>query len=128
MVTSFVVQSGRQVILDAFDRLFAKAANKLRVEYTPEDLAAAKRSFEQRYAPLLEAISAAQVENVPPEVIEEMERAIENLSPAQVVGHLASVPLVHQAQEILRMLALQAAQQRLLEHVLAHASDEYGGN
>ncbi len=116
------------MILDAFDRLFAKAASKLRVEYTPEDLAAAKRSFEQRYASLLDTISAANIDGIPPEVIEEMERAIDSLSPAQVVGLLASVPLAHKAHEILRMLAFQAAQQKLLEHLLAHASDEYGGN
>ena len=50
-----------------------------------------------------------------------MEEAIEKLSPADVVGLLATVPLVPQAQEMMRLLAYRAAEQRLLEHYASTA-------
>lgn len=57
-----------------------------------------------------------------------MEEAIDHLSPAQVVGYLAAIPLAHQTQEMLRTVAYRAAEQRLLEHLINQADDTYGGN
>src|SRR5437867_3286788 len=115
------MQSGRHVLLEAFDRLFAKAASKLNVSYTPDELADAKLHFERRFAPMLDAVNAVQVEAMPPEVVAEMERAIDELSPTQVVGQLASMPLAHQAQAMLRVIAYRAAEQKLIEHALKNA-------
>jgi hypothetical protein len=101
--------TGHEALLQAFDRLFEKAARKLSVECTEDEKAEAKRRFEERFAMLLE-------------------EGIEALSPADIVALLASVPLVTQAQELLRMLAYRAAEQRLLEHYIESAEDRYGGN
>jgi hypothetical protein len=57
-----------------------------------------------------------------------MEEAIQKLSPADLVGLLASVPLASQAQEMLRQLAYRAAEQRLLDHYIRSADDRYGGS
>ena len=57
-----------------------------------------------------------------------MEDAIEKLTPADIVGMLATVPLVPRAQEMMRSLAYHAAEQRLLEHYVSSASDKYDGN
>ena len=50
-----------------------------------------------------------------------MEDAIEKLSPADMVGLLATVPLVPQAQEMMRLLAYRTAEQRLRDTVLPDA-------
>ena len=122
------MHSARQVVLHAFDRLFEKAANKLDVNYSSEELADARHGFEERYRGVLEAIGSVDLDEVPPTVIEELEEAIDNLSPAQVVGQLATIPLMHKVQEVMRGLARRAAEQRLLEHYMTQAEDRYGGN
>ena len=50
------------------------------------------------------------------------------LSPAQLAGVIASVPLAQQTQEMLRAIAFRQAEQRLLEHFALQADDRYGGN
>ena len=54
---------------------------------------------------LLEALKSLELPDLPDEAVAGMEEAIEKLSPADVVGLLATVPLVPQAQEMMRMLA-----------------------
>src|SRR5262249_21937608 len=120
--------TGKEAVLLAFDRLFDKAAAKLRVECSEEEKAEAKRNFAERFSAALEVAGQITLPEIPPAVMEEMEHAIENLSPAQVVGYLASIPLAHQTQEMLRALAYRAAEQRLLEHLVSQSDDKYGGN
>ena len=120
--------TGREALLQAFDRLFDKAAKKLSVECSDGQKAEAKQRFEERFSMLLNALKQLEVPELPDEAVAGMEDAIEKLSPADVVGLLATVPLVPQAQEMMRLLAYRAAEQRLLEHYVSTASDKYGGN
>jgi hypothetical protein len=120
--------TGREALLKAFDRLFDRAAEKLHVECTDEERADAKRQFEQRFEAALDLVNVITLPELPEEAIREMEAAVAGLSPAEIVGLLASVPLVQQTHEMLRGLAFRAAEQRLLEHVVAQADTRYGGN
>jgi hypothetical protein len=120
--------TGREAILKAFDRLFDKAARKLSVQCSAEDKDDAKQRFEERFSMLLGALKQLELRDLPEEAERSMEEAIEKLSPAELVGLLASVPLVTQAQEMLRLLAYRAAEQRLLEHYIRSADDRYGGS
>ena len=122
--------TGRDALLQAFDRLFDTAAKKLSVECSEGDKATAKQRFEERFSMLLEALKQLQLPDDLPdeEAVKSMEQSIEKLTAADVVGLLATVPLVPQAQEMMRMLAYRAAEQRLLEHYVKTADDTYGGN
>ena len=120
--------NGRDVMLKAFDRLFDTAARKLAVECSAEERDEAKRRFEERFSALLDALKQLGPKDVPEEAVQGMEEAIRTLSPADLVGLLASVPLVTQAQEMLRQLAYRAAEQRLLDHYIHTADDRYGGS
>lgn len=121
--------TGRDALLQAFDRLFDTAAKKLSVECSDGDKATAKQRFEERFSMLLDALKQLSLpEELPEEAVKSMEESIEKLTPADVVGLLATVPLVPQAQEMMRMLAYRAAEQRLLEHYVRTADDTYGGN
>lgn len=120
--------TGRDALLQAFDRLFDKAAKKLAVECTEAEKTEAKQRFEERFSMLLEALKSLDLPELPDAAVAGMEEAIDKLSPADVVGLLATVPLVPQAQEMMRLLAYRAAEQRILEHYVSTASDKYGGN
>ena len=120
--------TGRDALMQAFDRLFDKAAKKLAVECSEAEKAEAKQRFEERFSMLLEALKSLEIPELPDAAVVGMEEAIDKLSPADVVGLLATVPLVPQAQEMMRQLAYRAAEQRLLEHYVGTASDKYGGN
>ena len=120
--------TGRDALLQAFDRLFAKASKKLSVECSAEEKDEAKRRFEERFSMLLDALKQLQLRELPEEAVQSMEEGIEKLSPADLVALLASVPLVTHAQEMLRTLAYRAAEQRLLEHYIRNADDRYGGS
>jgi len=120
--------TGKDAVLQAFDRLFDKAAAKLRIECSDGEKEEAKRLFAERFAAALEIAGQADMPEIPEAVMRNMEEAIEHLSPAQVVGYLAAIPLAHQAQEMLRTIAYRAAEQRLLEHLISQADDRYGGN
>jgi hypothetical protein len=50
------------------------------------------------------------------------------LSPAELAGVIASVPLAQQTQEMLRAIAFRQAEQRHLEHFALQAEERYGGN
>jgi ABC-type branched-subunit amino acid transport system substrate-binding protein len=120
--------TGREALLATFDRLFDKAAQKLNLTCTPEERAEAKQQFEQRFEAALEIARGVEVREMPTEVLDQMEQAIERLSPAEIVGLLASVPLAHQTHDMLRAIAFRAAEQRLLEHYISQADTKYGGN
>jgi hypothetical protein len=120
--------TGREAMLQAFDRLFDRAAKKLHVECSADEKESAKKQFEARFAALLEGLDQVTVNDVPDEVITGMENAIDRITPTEVVGLLASIPIAHQGQEMMRQLAYRAAEQRLLEHLIHQADDRYGGN
>jgi len=120
--------TGKEAVLHAFDRLFDKAAAKLRIECTDDEKEEAKRHFAERFSAALDVAGEVSMPEIPEDVMRGMEEAIDHLSPAQVVGYLAAIPLAHQAQEMLRTIAYRAAEQRLLEHLVSQADDRYGGN
>ncbi len=120
--------TGKEAVLSAFDRLFDKAAAKLGVAYEAHDREEAKRTFAARFSATLDVAAQVHMVGIPDEVMKDMEDAIESLSSAQVVGHLATVPLARQAQEMLRVIAYQSAQQHYLDHLISQADDSYGGN
>src|SRR5438477_8043489 len=120
--------TGRDALLQAFDRLFDAAARKLNVVCTAEERAEAKDQFANRFESALKLAEKVEVPEVPSAVIEAMETAIAQLSPAELAGVIASVPLAQQTQEMLRAIAFRQAEQRLLEHFVLQADDRYGGN
>ena len=120
--------TGKDAMLLAFDRLFDKAADKLHIVCTIEEKEEARRGFANRFSGALDVASQITMETVPDEVMRLMEDAINSLSPQQVVAQLASIPLIHQTQEMIRSLTYRAAEQRLLDHLISQTDDRYGGN
>ncbi|MBX3024899.1 hypothetical protein KF840_08305 [bacterium] len=120
--------TGREVILTAFDRLFDRAADKLRLEYTAEERAEAKRFFSERYDEALQILDQVDFPAIDEPVMANMETAIDELSPAYIAAHLATGPLALHVQEFMRTLAMRAAEQRVLDHLASRADDAYGGN
>jgi hypothetical protein len=120
--------TGRDALLQAFDRLFDAAAQKLNLTCTPEERAEAKQQFADRFASALEVAKGVEVPALPEEVVASMESAIAALSPADLAGVIATVPLAQQTQEMLRAIAFRQAEQRLLEHLAQQADTRYGGN
>jgi hypothetical protein len=120
--------TGREVLLTAFDRLFAKAAEKLHLECTPEERDEAKRFFSERYDEALQLLDNAEFPAIDEPVMARMEAAIDELSPAYIAAHLATGPLALHVQEFMRSIAVRAAEQRVLEHLANRADESYGGN
>ncbi len=120
--------TGREALLEAFDRLFDAAAKKLDVVCTAEERAQAKEQFASRFGPALDVAKTVVVPALPDEVVEEMERAIATLSPAAIAGLIATVPLAQQTQDMLRAIAYRQAEQHMLEHLAGQADTRYGGN
>lgn len=120
--------TGKEAMLRAFDRLFDRAARKLRVRCDEEEKKVAKEQFEHRFAALLEALDQVKIDDVPEETLRGMEQAIDRISPNEVVGLLASIPIAHQGHEMMRQVAYRAAEQRLLDHLFRQADERYGGN
>ena len=120
--------TGKEAVLHAFDRLFDKAAAKLRVTCDEDEKSEAKRLFAERFSSVLDVANQVTMPEIPEAVMHSMEEAIDGLSPAQVVGHLAAIPLAHQAHEMVRAIVHRAAEQRLLEHLISQADETYGGN
>jgi hypothetical protein len=119
---------GKEALMTAFDRLFERAADKLKIECTAEERDAAKRHFAERYEEALRLVDQARLPAISEEVLARMETAIDELSPALIAAHLATVPLAVHVQEVMRQIALRAAEQRLLEHLVTQTDDRYGGN
>jgi len=120
--------TGKEAVLLAFDRLFDRAAAKLHIECSEGEKEEAKGHFAERFSAALEIAGQIIVPGIPDDVMCAMEEAIEHLSPGQAVGYLATIPLAHQTQQILHAIAYRAAEQRLLEHLISQADDQYGGN
>jgi hypothetical protein len=120
--------TGREALLDAFDRLFLAAASKLQVTVTPEERAEAKAQFAERFAAMLDLTGRLESPALPAEVLDEMEGQIARLSPVELAGVLAAIPLAQQGHEMLRSVAFQHAQQKMLEHLASQADTRYGGN
>lgn len=120
--------TGRDAMLLAFDRLFDKAAAKLRIDYSEGEKEDAKHHFAERFSEPLDMAAQVIMPEIPEEVMRTMESAIDHLSSAEVAGYLAAMPLLHQTHEVLRYVAYRAAEQRTLEHLLENATDQYGGN
>src|SRR6266850_4217445 len=120
--------TGRDALLEAFDRLFDAAARKLNAVCTAEERADAKGQFANRFDSALAMAQKVQVPELPGGVLEGMETAIAQLSPAELAGVIASVPLAQQTQEMLHAVAFRQAEQKLLEHFVLQADDRYGGN
>ncbi len=119
---------GREALLTAFDRLFDRAASKLALECSAEERAEAKQYFVERYGEALQLMDNIAFPPIPEPVIADMEAAIDTLSPAYIAAQVATGPLALHVQEVMRALALRAAEQRLIEHLAARADDTYGGN
>jgi hypothetical protein len=118
--------TGREALLAAFDRLFEAAAKKIGAVCTPEERAEAKEQFVHRFQAALDVAQKIEVPELPAEVVDAMENAIAQLSPAELAGVIASVPLAQQTQEMLRAVAYRQAEQRLLEQLASHADTRYG--
>ena len=120
--------TGRDALLDAFDRLFSAAASKLELEVTPQERADAKEQFAERFSAVLDLTNRFESPPLPPEVVDELEAQVKRISPVEIAGVVASLPLAQQAQEMLRAIAFQHAQQKMLEHLALQADTKYGGN
>jgi hypothetical protein len=120
--------TGRDVLLQAFDRLYDAAAAKLQVAVTDAERAEAKEQFTERFAGALELCGRFESPALPPEVVSEMAAQIERFSPLELAGVLAAIPLAQRAQEMLSAVAYQHAQQKMLEHLALQADTRYGGN
>jgi hypothetical protein len=120
--------TGRDALLEAFDRVFLAAAEKLDVPVTAEERADARDEFAARFGGVLELAERFETPAIPPEVLTEMEGQIARVSPHELAAVLASIPLARQAQEMLRTVAIQQAQQKMLEHLALQADTRYGGN
>lgn len=120
--------NGRDAVLEAFERLFDRAAIKLGVDCNADERAEAKKVFAERFSGALDAADQLRLTEIPSAVIDSMEQAIDSLSPAQVVGHLAAIPIAHQAQQLFQVIAYRAAESRLLDTLMSQADDAFGGN
>ena len=120
--------TGREALLQTFDRLFDKAAAKLHIDCNAEEKEDAKRQFVESFSPALDAVGQVVVPEVPADVLRSMEDSIDQFSAPQIVGYLAAIPLLRQAHAMARTIASRAAEQRLLDHLIAQADDTYGGN
>jgi hypothetical protein len=120
--------TGKQAVLEAFDRLFDRALLKLKSECSPDEKAEIRRHFVERYDEALQLLDKAQFPPFNEASLAEMEAAIEAVSPAHVAGYLAVGPLAVRVQEFMQRIAMRAAEQRLLEQLAAQADETYGGN
>lgn len=120
--------TGKEAMMQAFDRLFDRAAKKLNVECSSEEKEDATKQFSERFAALLEALQRVEVGALPDEVVNAMEGAIDRITPTEIVGLLAAIPIAHQGHEMMRSIAYRAAEQRLLDHLIRQADDRYGGS
>lgn len=114
--------------MKAFDRLFDRAVDKLNLPCSPQDKDEARRHFSERFAAVLRVADELPMTALPDQVMTEMEKRIEELQPAQIAEYIASGPLAVQLQEVVRLIAVRAAEQRVLEHIIGQADDTYGGN
>jgi hypothetical protein len=120
--------TGRQALIEAFNRLYERALTKLDFDCTDAEKEEAKRYFVDRYEEALRVLDAAEFPAIPEAELESMESAIDGVPPARIAGYLAAGPLGTHVQEFIRSLAVRAAEQRLIEQMVQRADDTYGGN
>ena len=120
--------TGRKVLLAAFDRLFERAVTKLALDCSQEEKDEAKQYFVDHYEQALEVLDAAEFPAIPDSALEGMELAIDRVPPGRIAGYLAAGPLGKHVQDFIQRLAIQAAEQRLIEQLAQRADDTYGGN
>lgn len=121
-------ETERESILRAFDRLFDKVALRLGLRCTAEERDEAKRQFAERFHEALELIDTVGSPGIPRSAMQQMEAAIDHIAPSQIAAYVALGPLTLHVQQRLRAIAVKAAEQRLLEHLIGQADDQYGGN
>lgn len=122
------LSTGRKALLSAFDRLFERAASKLNLECTAQEKDEARRYFVERCDAALRLVDQADVAGISEPTMVQMEAAIDGLSPTFIAAHLATVPLALHVQEVMRQIALRAAERRVLEHLATQVDETYGGN
>lgn len=115
-------------MLTAFDRLFERAATKLNYECSAEERETAKQSFIERHEQALAAVDQVSLPGIPETLLVDMETAIDELAPATIAAHIATLPLAVHVQESMRRAMLRAAEQKVLENLALRADDRYGGN
>lgn len=120
--------TGRDAMMFAFDRLFERAAAKLHVECDEMERLAARRQFEERFSVALDSAQGIELEALPEEILHAMEGSIDQISPAQLAGHLAAIPIAHQAVRVLQLVAFRNAEQQLMRRMIEQADDRWGGN
>jgi hypothetical protein len=120
--------TGRDVLLGAFDTLFDAALQRLGASVTSEERDDARARFTERFSGVLDAVGALDVDGLPAEVLGTMKTSIQDLSAADLAGILASVPLAQPCHDMLRAVAVQQAQQRLLDQLAMQADTRWGGN
>lgn len=122
------METAKEALLSAFDRLFDRAASKLSVECSAEEKDGVKRHFIERYDEALSIFEDESVSAIPEEVMARMESGIDALTPAELAGYLAAAPLGREMQGMMHSIALRVAEKRLIEHLVNQADDTYGGN
>lgn len=110
----------------AFDQLFDTALGRLHATCSAAERADARARFEQHFANVLEIARGVDVPGVPVEALAELRASVENLSPADLAGMMASVPIARQTQAMLRTIARRNAERRMVEHMASAADTRWG--
>jgi hypothetical protein len=116
------------MLLAAFDELFDAAVTKLGAPCSDAERSDAREQFSRRFAGVLDVVQTLDVPEVPREAMDAMKEAIDELSPAQLAGMVASIPLAQQTQDMVRAVAVRQAQQKMLESLAMQADTRWGGN
>ncbi len=120
--------TGKDVLLAAFDELFDAAITKLDADCSDAERTEARDQFSRRFAGILDVVQTLDVPELPREAMDGMKDAIGELTPAQLAGMVASIPLAQQTQDMLRSVAVRQAQQKMLESLAMQADTRWGGN
>ncbi|HEV7731785.1 MAG TPA: hypothetical protein VGR62_06470 [Candidatus Binatia bacterium] len=118
--------TGKDILLTAFDELFEAAITRLDATVTADERQEARAQFGRRFAGVLDVVGTLDVPELPREALDTMKGAIGELSPAELAGMVASIPLAQQTQEMLRVVAVQQAQQKMLEQLAMQADTRWG--
>jgi hypothetical protein len=118
--------TGRDVLLGAFDTLFDAALHRLGASVTSDERDDARAGFVERFAGVLDAVGELDVAELPAEALGSMKASIADLSAADLAGILASVPLAQPCHDMLRAVAVQQAEQRLLDQLAMQADTRWG--
>jgi len=120
--------TGHDVLLGAFDSLFDAALDRLGASVTSAERDDARARFAERFAGVLDVVGELDVAELPAEALGGMQTSIRELSAADLAGILASVPLAQPCHDMLRAVAVQQAQQKLLDQLAMQADTRWGGN